>query len=377
MPGVQGVSPRRGACNFLSAMTTSLRPGMLTPTHTYLTRLIAYGLGCGLIGASAMFAAKPPAVVQGPPTIELTETVTVPMAIPMMVVSEAMPAPPPVSAVITVGGTSYMKLADLSAKLPRHGKPTLSEQDYVSTSIASINDADVAPVHRAWKGETVIVDGTCHAAVVGFAVLARLTGDTEYAGEEHASWTAASVMRLGAPMLVARLDGCTGTLARAASLSPLIVPQVIVDKPLAAAAKKHLFASADATAARAAWAAWETEMMQVSVHQPLDMGEVSTQVVRHPKTGETFVSVHATTGGGCGYPDISMWGLYRADADGKLTRIPTVIGELLEIDGFVDLEGDGQLEVLGRPWLGTERMVTRTTGDVVERLERPFFGCAC
>jgi hypothetical protein len=359
-------------------MTTELRPGLLTEAHTYLTRLIAYGLGCGLIGASAMVAAKQPAAVQEPPAIALTDTVTVPMAIPMMVTAEAMPAPPPVFVVVTAGGVSYMKLADLAGKLPRHGKPALFEHDYVSTAVAYLGDRVVPPVHRAWRGQDVLVDGTCRATVVGFAIVARLTGDTAYAGEEDggAGWTADSVMRLGAPMLAARLDGCTGELARAASLSPLIVPQVIVDKPLVAAAKLHLFASADAKAARAAWVAWETEM-QVSEHQELELGDVAAQVVRHPTTGATFVSVHATTGGGCGYPDITLWGLYRADADGKLTRMPTKIGDLLVIDGFVDLEGDGQLEVVGRPWLGTELVVSRTNGDVVERLERPFFGCPC
>jgi len=357
-------------------MSTELRPGLLVPTHTYLTHLIAYGLGCGLIGASLMFAAKPPTVVEGPPTIELTETVSVPMTMPAMVASDAMPAPPQVWVVVTAGGATYMKLAELETKLPRHGKPTLSEHEYVTSSIAPIEDVDVAPVHRAWKGTEVIVDGTCHATVVGFAVVARLTGETSYAGEEGGeAWTANSVLRLGAPMLAARLDGCTGELARAASLPALIVPEVITDDKLVAAAKKQLFASADAKAARAAWAAWETEIHSTE-HKELDLGELSTKVVRHPKTGATFVSIHGTTGGSCGYADISLWGLYRVDGE-TLTRIPTKLGELLVIDGFVDLEGDGQLEVVGRPWLGTERMISRTNGDVVETLEQPYYGCPC
>ena len=351
-----------------------LRPALITETHTHLTRLIAYGLGCGLIGASMMFAAGPPVVAQAPP-ITMSETVTVPMTIPMMVTAEAMPGPPPVAVVVEAGGASYMKLADLPV-LPRHGKPALSEHDYVSTSIATIADADVPPVHRAWLGQEVIVDGACRATVIGFVAFARVTGDTAYAGEEDtAGWTAANVMRLGSPMLAARLDRCTGELARAASLPQLIVPEVIEDKPLALAATKLLFASADARQACKAWAAWEAEMQ--AEHHELEYGDVSTRVVRHPTTGATFVSVHATTGGGCGYPDISLWGLYRVDQGGTLTRIPTAVGELLMIDGFVDVEGDGQLEVVGRPWLGTERMVSRLDATVIDRLERPFFGCPC
>lgn len=362
----------------LSAMTTELRPGLLTEAHTYLTHLIAYGLGCGLIGASLMFAAKPPAVVPTPPTIELTDTVSVSMATPPMVANDEMPAPPPVWVVVAAGATSYMKLADLRTALPRHGKPTLTEHDYLATSVAAVADADVPPVHRAWKGTEVIVDGTCRATVIGFAIVARLAGDSAYASDADVDdgWTAASVMRLGAPMLAARLDGCSGELARAASLPAMIVPEVITDGKLVAAAKKKLFASADAKAARAAWAAWETEM-ESTEHKELDFGEVTARVVRHPKTGATFVSIHTTTGGGCGYPDISMWGLYRADESGTLTRIPTKIGELLTIDRFVDLEGDGELEIVGRPWIGTERMVSRASAEVIERLEQPFFGCAC
>jgi len=60
-----------------------------------------------------------------------------------------------------------------------------------------------------------------------------------------------------------------------------------------------------------------------------------------------------------------------------LTRIPTQVGQLLVIDGFVDLEGDGQLEVVGRPWLGTERMISRANGEVLETHAQPFYGCAC
>ncbi|MBA3454662.1 MAG: hypothetical protein H0T42_16365 [Deltaproteobacteria bacterium] len=356
-------------------MTTVFQPGVFTATHTYLTHLIAYGLGCGLIGASLMFAAKPPAVVQGPPTIELTETVSVPTTMPRTVTTDEMPAAPAVWVVITAGTRSYIKLSDGGTVLPRHGKPKLFEHDWVSTSIAPVADADVPPVHRARKGTEVIVDGTCRATITGFAVVARLSGDTAYASEED-TWSAASVMRLGAPVLAARLDGCTGELARSASLSPMIVPEVIEDKRLVAAAKKQLYASADMKTARREWAAWEAEM-QPSQHQELDLGELSTKVVRHPKTGATFVSIHATTSGACGSPNISLWGLYRADDAGTLTRIPTEVGELIVIDGFVDLEGDGELEVVGRPWLDTERMVARTDGEVIERLERPFYGCAC
>jgi len=357
-------------------MTIELRPGLLTPTHTYLTRLIAYGLGCGLIGASLMFAAKPPSVVQAP-LIALTETVTIPMTIPTMVTTDTMPAPPSVAVVVTAAGGSYMKLADLS-KLPRHGTAKLSENDYTVTSIAAVADADVAPVHRAWLGQEVIVDGACRATVTGFAIVSRLTGDTGYANEEvtESGWTAANVMRLGAPMLAARLDACTGDFARAATLSKMIIPEVIENKSLAAAAKKRALSGSAMKRANAEWEKWEAEMQETE-HHPLDFGDVWTKVVRHPTTGQTFVSVHATTGGGCGYPDISIWALYRADVDGTLTQIPTKIGEMLMVDGFVDVEGDGQLEVVGRPWLGTERMISRLDATVMDRLERPFFGCPC
>ena len=97
----------------------------------------------------------------------------------------------------------------------------------------------------------------------------------------------------------------------------------------------------------------------------------------HPITGVTYVSVHATTGGSCGVPDLSLWGLYRQNDENTLTRLRTSVGPLLSIQKLVDLYGDGQLEAIGSPWLGTETMVIRTTGDSLDSLELPFYGCPC
>ena len=49
-------------------------------------------------------------------------------------------------------------------------------------------------------------------------------------------------------------------------------------------------------AARRQWAASQIEE-GYDGHQPLELGEVSSLVVRHPAIGTTFVAVHATTSG--------------------------------------------------------------------------------
>lgn len=358
-------------------MTTELHPEILSPPHTYVLRLAAMGLGCGLIGASIMVAAAPARVVQAPP-ITLTETVTV----PMMVSAESMPVPSrsSFSLVFEADGASYMKLAD-APKKQRHGALTMSTgSDYAVSAVALVADADLPAAHRVWKNREVIVDGTCRTTVTGFAIVARVTGETSYSSESAADaeggWTAKHVLQEGSPILAAQLAGCRGgEIARDAALPTMITPTPIVDKALAKAATRRLFASADAKAAAREWAAYEADAGMEPGAPPY--GEHQTIIVRHPVTGITYVSVHATTGGTCGTPEISLWGLYRVESDRSLARMPSAVGQLLSIEKLVDVDGDGQLEVVGRPWLGVERMVNRVTGATLEQLVLPFFGCAC
>jgi hypothetical protein len=54
-----------------------------------------------------------------------------------------------------------------------------------------------------------------------------------------------------------------------------------------------------------------------------------------------------------------------------------VLGELETIDAIVDLEGDGELEVIGKPWLGTDRILMRASGEVLDQIALSFAGCPC
>lgn len=364
-------------------MSHELRPQIVAPTHPHLTRMILAGLGCAMVGGALVVAARPVPVVQEPAAaIQITETIAVPMSVPVVMRQE----PPPVAAtrelslVLRAGGATYMKLASLgddagAEAMPRHGKAVLTEDDYVTSAVASVLDADVPLSHRQWLGKRVVVDGTCSANVTGFAVIARLTGDPGYAGIENTdNWTAASTMQHGAKLLAAKLDNCAGgTYARDAALPAILVPQEIEDAPLAAAATRAIKASA---ATRSAQTEWETAEQKGTWYEAEGM-TTSVQVLRHPRTGTTWVSVHLYYGGGCGLPNLSVWGLYRANADGKLTQVKSSLGELITIEKLVDLDGDGELEVIGRPWLGTERAVQRIDGAGLQDLSLPFYFCPC
>ncbi|HLL25183.1 MAG TPA: hypothetical protein VK427_23775, partial [Kofleriaceae bacterium] len=190
---------------------------------------------------------------------------------------------------------------------------------------------------------------------------------------ESGTWTAANVMELGAPMIAARLDGCEGKLARDATHAPIVVPTVIEDDALAARGRTQLLASRAARAAEAEWRANDRE----GDWRESEFTSVSTRIVRHPTTNETWVSAHARIEEGCGAPDINIWGLYRVVGSTLVAVQERNLGELWSIDQLVDLEGDGTLELVGAPWLENDVVIVRANGDEVSRLELPFFGCAC
>ena len=362
-------------------MTHELRPALLTPTYSHVTRLAVVGLGFGLLGAGLMVALAPaPVAPLPPPAVVIREALPVPLAVPMVVAVEAPPAPVralgEVALVFTAGGASYLTLAALGddgEPMPRHATPRLVEDDYTYAAIASVAAAEVPRAYRGWAGKQVTVDAACTTTVTGFAVVGRLTGDPGYAGLEAERWTATSVLTHGTPVLAARLEGCTGTLARDASLPPIVELQRLDEPRLAAAARQAAGAS---TAAREAQAEWALAGRQ-GRWQDDPSTEVTTQVLRHPVTGQTFVSVQLHHAGSCGEPELNVWTLHRADPDGSLVDLAASRGELATIDRLVDLEGDGQLEVIGQAWPGLGRILGRSTGEVVQRLDVQFYGCSC
>lgn len=363
-------------------MSQPLRLDLL-PTGHIAVRAMALALTGSAIAISVLLPRHPAHIATAPvPELEAAAT-TLPVRVTRQ---EPTPpaAPPPGAAfelVFEAHGATYMRLADLErGHLPRHGRLQLEDENQDPTQVvATVAGADVPAAYRAWQGRAVVVHGTdgsrCTAHVTGFAIVSRLTGDPDYAGLDATHWTAASVLDQGATVLAARLDRCTGSYARDAALPPIVVPVAIAAPELAARATAALLASPAAAATQKAWAGEYGQPGSWTADPEL---AITSQVLRHPGTGVVWVSVHARREHGCGEPDSNVWGLFRVARDGSL--VPAVLrqlGELDTIDQLLDVDGDGQLEVLGKPWLGLDRVLERADGHVLQTLSLPFYGCPC
>lgn len=344
--------------------------------------LAAVGLGCGALAAWLAIPDAPPTRVVKK-TIEPSALLKPATPEPTAAVVADDPAPPTaaeLSLMFQLDGVSYVALADVAAngdtdqsvaELPPHGKlRMLNDKDTgITAVIAKVKPADVPADYQSWIGKRVAVDGDCLATVDGFAVVSRLVGDPGYAGLEQRDWTARSVLESGSAVLAARLDGCTdGLIARDAALAPIVTPVEITDDTLATAARTMLIDSAES---KAAATAWTDDQGEGAWHE---QATFDTRVLRHPSTGETFVSVHAHYDEGCGGPHVNLWGLFRSD-DGELVTV-----ELREVEGLTsidlfDLEDDGRFELSGADW--TDVAIKRASGAELERLDVPFFGCPC
>jgi hypothetical protein len=270
-----------------------------------------------------------------------------------------------------------MKLADLGESgeaTPKHAAPRLVSEDGVESAIAAVQPADVPAAYRSWQGRNVVVDSKCHTTITGFAVVSRLTGETGYAGVEADHWTAQNVMEHGGAVLAARLAGCQGTFARAAELPPVITPTEIDDPALAATARAALLASSPAHDAQLEYLEYD----QKGNWWDNEATHIDTKVLRHPTTGVTWVSVHAMQEHACGDPEINVWGLFRVQPDGTLAAVQLrKLGDLWSIDQLIDVDNDGELELIGKPWLGLDNVLTRASGEELDRVSLPFFGCPC
>jgi hypothetical protein len=179
-------------------------------------------------------------------------------------------------------------------------------------------------------------------------------------------------MQHGHAIVAGKLDGCTGTFARDAALPPVIVPVEMRDDRLAVAARGALVGSPASLDAQREWkdangeGGWWRD------------ATFDTRVLHHPVTGATWVFVHARVGHECGEPGANVLGLYRVDARGALAPVQQrTLDTLDQIDHVVDLYGDGELEMIGKPWLGFDVLVERASGEKIEELALPFFGCPC
>ena len=350
-----------------------LRSEMLVPASLPVRDSLFAAVGIGAITVLAVVTEPTPRARTITPTVEVSEVVPVAVSIAQVDTNTQPKHSDELQLVFAAGGATYMKLDDAALK---HGKPRLlagDDRDYTETSIASVADADIPAAHRAWKNRKVIVDGTCETTVTGFAVIGRLTGDTGYAGTDDARWSAKNVMEHGNKFLAARLAGCTGTYARDAALPPVAVPTELPSDKLAARARAKLLAS---PAAKTAQANWDELEQQGTWHQSEEL-QWNVRVYEHPTTGVTWVSAHAMVPMGCGGAEVNLWGLYRVNGDALEVVQQRQLGELWAIDHVIDVDNDGELELIGKPWLGLDTVLVRSTGEELERLSLPFYGCPC
>jgi hypothetical protein len=211
-------------------------------------------------------------------------------------------------------------------------------------------------------GQKVFVDNDCVATITGFETVRRVAGDIETIGKDA-----------GTDVLTAVLDRCDGTYARSAELPMVVVPERRPDDAaLIKKAKSMLVRSPAADETQRSWREDYDSNDDWKEHALYDI-----RTLYHPITKQTWISIHAYNETGCGEAPINIWGLFRVDP-GALQMIELRdLGQMTKIEQIIDIEGDGTLELIGRPWLGLDVMVTRTGGDVLDLLPLPYEGCPC
>jgi len=247
--------------------------------------------------------------------------------------------------VFAVDGTSYLRLS-AEERASVRGAARLVEHDGVFSVVAPVTTDAMPADLRAWAGRSVLVDGTCRARVVGFAEVSRVSGDAgpswDYEEDkpvEAPAWTIESVSESNVT-LAAKLDGCTGTWARAESYSPAAVAAKLDEPALESAAIADLLAKTEDDALQANWQEMGGE------GDWRDAAEVVSQVYQHPLTNERWVFVQAWKSGGCGDASFSMMAAYRAREDGTVHRVADLDFGDEDLEQVVDLDGDGQPELI-------------------------------
>lgn len=282
--------------------------------------------------------------------------------------------------VFSLDGESYVRLSSEERALAR-GSARLIEEGEVYAVVAPVTTAAMPAELRAWAGRSVLVDGVCRARVVGFAEVSRISGDPsdpyrEDMGEDMdegdapATWTIESVTATGV-MLAAKLDGCTGTWARSTDYSPAAVAAEIDAPELEAAARKELLARNDVDPTQEAWTAAGGE------GDWRDAAEVVTQVYQHALTDERWVFVQARRHGSCGDPGFGVMAAYRANADGTVRRVADLEFGHDDIVGVVDVDGDGQPELMLGDGTSTELADLANQRHESISVEHRYFGCGC
>ncbi len=277
--------------------------------------------------------------------------------------------------VFTVGGTSYLRLTgevDASAV----GAPRRIQDGDVIAVVAPVANRGLPDALRAWNGREVMVEGVCLARVAGFAEVSRVQGEGPWSDDEEyvvdRPWTTAQIREYD-KVLAARLEGdCSGTWARAKDLSVPEHATPIADDALETMAREELIANGDAVQE-----SWTDSGGEGAWHEEAD---ISTSAYRHELTGDTWVIVQASRGGGCGDSYVSTMAVYRKTGSGKLHRVADLARGENEVRDVVDLDGDGEPELV----MGYEGSDTTMLVDLADEthaaMSGPAYaheGCGC
>ncbi|HWO25977.1 MAG TPA: hypothetical protein VNO30_44925 [Kofleriaceae bacterium] len=280
--------------------------------------------------------------------------------------------------VVEVGGTTYIRLSNVVVEADRD-EAILVNDDYVTSAVAEIAMDGLPEELVPWKGRRVLVGGTCAATVIGFAEIARVSGDphvvSDSSDEDRLAmrWTVETAFEHGTTMIAAELDrDCPGAWARAADRPAVGRAIAIDDAALDRAARGAFFASSHADLIADEWRKAE-QKGDWRDHVPLDV-----RVVEHSITGARWVYVHARKRGGCGDHDVNDAVTYQVAPGGALTEIEADGFPASELEALVDLNGDGWFERIVSHWDPSDRsLVGPTDGTTLAEIDVPFHGCGC
>ncbi len=281
--------------------------------------------------------------------------------------------------VFSVGPTSYLRLS-AEQRATSRGRRRMHVEDGVHSVIASVATSALPHALQVWSGRDVLVNGTCRARVVGFAEVSRVSGqppgseDYDYASEDERGdepqWTIDNVADDNV-MLAAVLDGCSGSWARTADYAPAVVAHAAESPGLETAAIADLMARDTDDPIQAGWARDGGE------GDWRDAVDVDVLTYEHPLTGEHWVFASAHRDGGCGDASVALMAAYRAGAHGKLRRVADLEFAGESIAHVVDLDGDGQPElVLGD---GDRAELVDLANNRHDSIDVPehHYGCGC
>jgi hypothetical protein len=278
--------------------------------------------------------------------------------------------------VFTIDDDVYLRLS-VQDTATAHGTARLTSSEGVHSVVAPVATSAMPAALRSWAGRTVMVNGDCRARVVGFAEVSRImgeAGDYEYdeEGNRHPGepWTVDSVREQNIT-LAAKLDGCPGTWARAENLSRSAVGAIIEAEDLETAAIGDLLAKDDYDPNQESW------KEQGGEGDWRDAVELSSLAWQHPVTNERWIFVQATKPGSCGDPSINVMAAYRATADGTVRRFTDLEFGYDSIQEVVDIDGDGQPELLMGDLDRTELVDLKNTMHDSISVPSRDFTCGC